>query len=1275
MGNRLPTLFVGAILLLAAPPARAQVATSATSTVAGTVRDSTGGALPDTEIVLSNPGAGVSKTARTNSEGRYVFSGVLPGMYTLSATRAGFREASVSSFKVDVAKAYTVDIAMQVGEVTERVVVSVGVGAELQTSDATIGYVMERKRLTLLPNPTRDVTAYFELQPGVSPRRGANSGGAIAGARSDQSAWQIDGTDVSDNNQGRLSPDLALVAPAIPVPTESIEEFRVSVTNPNATFGRAAGGQFSLVTKRGTNHFHGSLYWYHQNDNLNANSWNRNRLGQQKPELKDNRFGGSIGGPIFRNKTFFFYNYEGRRFPRFEDVSRIVPTATLRTGILQFRDLAGNVVSYDLATSTACGASSTTACDPRGLGLNSTVADMFAVMPTGNDATLGDGLNTTGFRGVVDTSLQTNYHVLRLDHTINQRWRLEGRFSYAWTRENLSTPLDLRAAPGSITSQGKQPSWQRHGVVGLVGQVSSTLLNEFRFGWTKPDWFIDRQPPFPAVPSTNIALDMAILDEPVDQFPRNRFQYYNEETFQFIDNLTWISGSHTVQAGGTLRHIEFTNTRGDKFAAHNAVVGQLRTGAFFSVPAANRPPTCTAALPTNCLVSTEVNTWNNLYAATLGVVESVAVMSIRDGALNNLPLGTPLQNTTTNRAYEMYFNDTWNVKPGLTLGYGLMYQWQTPVVEKLGRQTLLINNDTCDPANVASCKPLTPESYLGAKRAAAEAGQIFNPTVAYVPVNDSGRSSVYNTDWTDWSPRVAVSWAPSAKDGFLGKVFGERKTVIRGGYSIVYNRLNLVSTVIIPILGVGFTQNVSVLGPTNGAGEPFRIGVDGNAPIPIVPTVTSPIVPATTFSELIGFQLDPNLKIGRNHSLSLTVQRELPGNMLMEVGWIARMGRRLTKGINFNAVPFFQLDATSGQTFAQAFDVVAEALRSGTPATGIAAQPWFENQLFAGATQQLASSNTANFINGNLSTLWTNIDTLRIGQGLPPFNNRQVQDLAMRTSSGRSNYNGLIFSLQKGASRGLTFGFNYTFSRSLDQNGVTENSGTVVISSFLPDLEYGPSQFDINHVANLSWVYELPLGPGRLLARSDRWRKFTEGWYLSGIYTASSGLPLTAAHSSQAYGGASVFTSAVGAIALSPISSVAGNNEAHGNVAGSGGVGTTGNPATGGTGLNLFPDPASVFNNFRHVRLSEDTRVGRGVIRGLPHWNLDLSLGKRTQITERVSAAFSFDFFNILNRVEFNDPSLSLTNPAAFGVITGQFSPANRVDGSRAIQFGLRVQF
>ncbi|MGI8741651.1 MAG: hypothetical protein ACR2NN_03580 [Bryobacteraceae bacterium] len=285
-----------------------------------------------------------------------------------------------------------------------------------------------------------------------------------------------------------------------------------------------------------------------------------------------------------------------------------------------------------------------------------------------------------------------------------------------------------------------------------------------------------------------------------------------------------------------------------------------------------------------------------------------------------------------------------------------------------------------------------------------------------------------------------------------------------------------------------------------------------------------------------------------------------------------------------------------------------------------------------------------------------------------PFDNTQVLELFYQSSIGRSNYNAGLLTLTKRNAAGLTFSLNYTYSKSLDQTSLNQNGLADLVSSFFPNLDYGPSDFDRRHIFSGYGVYELPFGRGkRFLNSSGFVDRIAGGWFLSGIYVVRSGVPLTVSEGGQVFGGSDVLTTNVGAI---PTQAPNFGNDIHTGVTGSNKVGVSGNPTTGGTGLNLFADPAAVLGNFRPIDLASDTRDGRGVLRGLPFWNLDVGVGKATRITERVRLQFSMDFINVFNHVVFNNPSsLSLQNPAAFGVLTTQNN------NPRQLQAGLRLEF
>jgi hypothetical protein len=1302
-------LVLGALSLGIAAAAQ----TSNSGLVLGTVTDKGGAVVPEATIELINTATNETKTTVTAAAGEYTFANVPPGTYTLKISKAGFATVTFANIKVDVTKTLTFNATLEVSSGKEVIEVTAQSQAELQTADAVVGNVVGENELMRLPTLGRDSRELLTLQPMSTPFESnngggfGNSGGTIAGARSDQNVFNLDGIDITDNviagggNQ----------APVIPIGVENVAEFRVGVTNNNASFGRSEGGQINIISKSGTNEFHGAVYWYHQNSALNANTWDNGHTPNgsgldytPKQPQHDNRAGLTLGGPIKKNKTFIFGNWEVRRFPQAVQVERIVPTQSLRDGIVTF-----NGVAYNLATTTACGGQ---LCDPRGIGISPTVQKLWNMMPLGNDPNVGDGTNTEGFRTSVAEALKDDFVNVRLDHNFTDKVKFFGRYIYHrdLAPNAAGSSGQVSFLTGSAESASASDIRGDGFTSGLDWQIRDNLINSVHVGWirSRQDFNVIR----PSVSSTDLNLpgtqsplgDIALapglgatgfIDTVVDvDTQRARHQAIYDSNKQYADNLTWIKGKHTVVTGADIRWLPTIHDRDDKvIGSLTSLVATLDADVIqgISIPTSERPSN---------LPSADAQNWDRLYAAALGLVDNVGILAVRNGALQPQPLGTQLQAKTTLRAYNFFVQDSWRIKPSITLTYGVGYGWQTTPQELHGQQTFIANNDNGNSI-------INGLQYIQAKEAAAEAGDVYNPTLSYIPIRDSGRSNVFNPDYGDWAPRASIAWNPSFKDGFLGKIAGDRKTVIRGGYGIAYDRINTVQSVIIPMLGVGFAQTINVQTPlcdasgtpgvgcnaTAGIASPgaasFRVGVDGTIPTPPLPgALSSPIIPSIPFGEELSFQNDPNFKDGRAHMVDFTIQRSLPGQMILEIGYVGRFGRDLAGSINFNSAPYMFKDKASGQTFAQAYDALATQLRAGVAPGAVTAQPWFENQLpgltgttgcagSASATSCLAAGNSTSFINNNVSSVFDSIDFDRLGLGLPTYNNLQVLDLFMRDSHDHSNYNAFVVTLRNNNWHGLVFDLNYTRSKSLDDVGAVQNAAEYHSSSYNFNLDYGPSFFNRPNVFNGIVNYDLPFGGSHRLSSSHAFaNKFISGWYVSGILRISSGIPDLVTTSGQSFGGGDIFGISAGMLPTVPIGTIGGGG-VHGGVC-STGAGSGGNACNGGTGtgLNYFSNPAAAIGDFRQTLLATDTNDGRNSpLPGLGFWNFDMSLGKSTAITERLKVEFSADFFNLFNHVNFLDPSFDVTNPSTFGVINTQLVPADRIQGSRWIQLGLRIRF
>jgi hypothetical protein len=597
-----------------------------------------------------------------------------------------------------------------------------------------------------------------------------------------------------------------------------------------------------------------------------------------------------------------------------------------------------------------------------------------------------------------------------------------------------------------------------------------------------------------------------------------------------------------------------------------------------------------------------------------------------------------------------------------------------PPYESSGEQTMVVDDSTG--------KVIDFDQFIKTRQTQALAGQIYNPQLDYVPIKQLGRKYPYDPDWTNFSPRVSFAWNPSYSSGLLGDLLGNRKSVLRGGYSRVFDRINGVGIVMIPALGVGFGNNLRCAGPHQTAGgiacgtsnpsNAFRIGTDGTTvPMPPLATIPSgqPLIPGTNSPyEVLDFRINPKRKIGYADTFDVTYQRELPGNMLLEVGYVGNYAKKLYQGYASQQVPYMY--TLGGQTFSKAWSNIAQAIiknPSIDPKT-IPNQPFMEafgvsNGLCtAGKCTQFFLGDFSDGLQGfatfNYTDFWESY-----GVGGPDAN--QVLDSYIIGSQGRSNYNAGFLSLHKRTNVGLTFNFNYTFSHAFDQVGQNQESLNEASDAFNLDRDYGSAQFDRRHVIVALATYDLPFGRGRF-STSNWGNKVIGGWNVSGVWTFATGLPL------DVFNGASCEEFGQGVFF--------GNCSAYFPVAGTYQTGSrqpcdpTFSSCKPG-GLVAFNnsdainnDPNNGFSFFAPPDPEIYGRTGRGYYRGQSRWNVDFGISKTTKITERVSTRFDCQMTNVFNHLMFNDPNTDIT-AGNFGVLRNQYN------APRFIQFALRLDF
>ena len=1284
------------------------------SSVTGRVTDSSGAVIGDCDVTLTDISTKIPISTHSNNVGLYVFSNVPPGHYDLTVTKTGFNKSEVRAQEVVTGQALTLNVVLEVGAITQTVEVVSVAGAELQTLNATMGTSISGDEVLQLPTINRDIASLVFLQPTVAPTFGAEgnvTSGQIAGAMSDQNTYLLDGGNNTSEFDGDNGTYVGARSGVVPTPVESVEEFRVNTNNLTADFAGSAGGQIIITTKRGTNQFHGAVYDFFQSSALASNDWFNNYEGISKPKSHYNRFGGAIGGPITNKeilggKTYFFMNYEGERYPRNGPLTRVVPSDTLREGIIQERDATGNIIQYNLATSTACGASGGLPCDPRGIGISPVVSQIWnKYEPHCNlFVNVGDnGLNTCGYQSNLSYPLSTNFGVIRLDHDFGSKWRFNASYRYFGEDNPTTNQTDIGGllpgdTLGKAASASAFPISPRYLVLGLTGTLTPNLTNEFHANYVRDQWQYLRAGATPQLPGIDGAVGIggestsALIPVNIDtQNARNRL--WDGHDYDFKDSLSWLKGTHLLQMGGEFLWETW------KFDRYDNVVGGL-TQLVYDVSSSGinftpdfEPIPCSTSITTNCLPAGSLGSYKSLYADVAGIVDETSIVVSRTGTnLQANPLGTPLHSHQTDPTYTAFFTDSWKVKPNLTVNMGLNYALQMPPTDKNGAQDVLTD---------ASGNVITANNYLASVERAAAQGQVYNPTLGFEPVGNTGSKYPYKPFYGGFSPRVAVAWNPQVGgDGWLSKILGDKSTVIRAGFGRVFGRNLAAGLVSTSVLGDGFLQPVGCSHPdlTNTCTGPnqvtpataFRIGVDGNNPTvgTISPTLQTPVTPGVNapYAELVE-SLDQNWKPSVSNQVDFTIQRQFKGNVIAELGYVGSWSNNLYQGIDLGNVPY--MTKLNGQTFAQAYVALSEASAKGTTP---APQPFLEAALkgspycngFSSCTAAVATNEAGNISTQAVTNLWSDLDTTWTAFGPALASSTQCMYCYAYTSDGYSNYQALVATFQKRYAQGLTAQANFTYSHSLgiistNQSYTLDNAG----NAFNLYSDYGPQYFDRKFTVNVLASYQLPFGKGHRIGGDNKMlNRLVGGWTLSPIYSFGTGLPLQIATGSYQEQG-QAFDGDLSADAI-PISGKASNtsNSIHYNVNPTGTVGVNGNVANGGTGINFFTNPAAIYNNFRPFILGLDGRTGgAGTLRGQERFSLDLGLTKDTRITERIGTQLYVQAFNLLNHTEFSDPFLSLQDPADFGAIEGQYN-AKTLGGAgasanytRIIQIGLRISF
>jgi hypothetical protein len=1216
------------------------IAQVATTSLRGVVKDPSGAVVPGAKITLTNGATGQVFSATSSAAGEYTLIQIPPARYTIDVTATGFGDQKKTA-ELLVNQPATIDFTMTVQATAE--VINVSAQAQtLNTTDASLGNSANNALIQALPSETRNVPDLLSLQPGVLylPTTNDSRSGAVNGGRSDQGNITLDGVDDNDQVNGYAFTGVLRET------QDSIEEFRVTTGDANADSGRSSGAQVSMVTKSRTNRFHGAAYEYNRPTFTVANDWfnKQAELSSDLPNIPGklirNIFGGAVGGPIKKDKLFFFGNYEGSRLAENAEVVQTDPTASYKAGILTYQDASGNnhtLSPAQVATLDASCQVCNTAAYPYPPGPNPNALAFFASLPTANGTLEPDGLNEGSYAFSSPNPIRLNTTIGRIDYVPSDKHRI-------FVRGNLQK--DVTASTEQFPGQGPQSTIEDN-TKGVTGgdtwTISSHLINDVRYGYIRQG-FSNR-----GVGSGDY-VDFRFLSTPTAE---TRTSITSVPVNNIVDNLSWNKGKQTFQVGANWRLIH-QNFQTDALSFDSG-----STNPYWLGGVAPGPSDLGAGFGNSYLIA---------YANLVGDVPYVTdyynyhVSSASSATL--LSDGAFLIKHFKANEYEWYVQDSWQAMPNLTLTFGLRHSiLQTPW-ETAG-QEITPTVDT--------------HSWYEARESAALEGQIDEPDLAFSPSGPYyNKPGYYPKSKDNFAPRFAVAYSP---DG---------KTSIRAGAGIYYDHFG-------EALVNNFGQN-GQFGISSAITNPASIYQTETAPrfinrttLPFnngigASTEAFPYTPAD-YNALITTGLDSRMKTPYSESFDLSVQREIPGGFTVEGAYVGRLGRHLLQSVDL-AEPTDFVDPggggdyyTAGTQLSKLVDANADNPLASVPAIKYFEDmfPWMANFDYSGesATQAIYSDEWApSRENLGATTALIDLD-LYCGTAFQNpysgdypaypcpsnFTSRfwqyQFASLFSLSSMGMSYYNSGQITLRHPMSHGLQMDVSYTYSTSIDEGSDAERSPaletgnfSIIFNTWKPQLNRGFSDFDTRHLLTADYVYQLPFGQGKaLLGGANRWADaFVGGWQLSGILRSTSGLPW----SIYEPGYTTNWTYSSYGVVTGPL-----KVHRHFNA--------QGNPA-------YFDSPATINNGVltgSPVRLPYPGEAGeRNLFRGDGYFDLDSGLAKNWKIGEFGALKFAWEVYNVTNTVRFDPASIGA------GLTGGNLGVASSLLSSpRRMQFSLRYDF
>ncbi|MBI4471397.1 MAG: TonB-dependent receptor [Acidobacteria bacterium] len=1307
-----------ALFLLLTVPALAQV----NATLSGTASDTSGALIPGVEVTATNLNTGIITTAITNETGSYTMPSLQPGVYRLTAALAGFQTASYNNVQLSQGQQVRLNFSLQVGTVAQAVEVVSEADTRLATTSVSVGDALPEVEVRSLPLATRDVLDLVKTTPGAV-------GDNFAGARVSQLNTTLDGLVVSDGRyldwNGAFSATFAS--------PDLVEEVQVMVNTVDAAVGRGSG-QVQMQTRSGGNEFHGALFYADENSALKAKGWFQNLVGADKSFQNRHQFGGRIGGPIKRNKAFFFVLYDGQRYLEKQNVVSTVLTAPAREGIFRYLtenalgasggasrrngnafsttpsvNLAGNILTANPTTGAPLFVNSFSLFgdvrDPNRTRIDPVwvTPQLLRRMPLPNDWTAGDGLNTAGFRwlrrhpgsdSATGSSPDTNRDTfsIRFDYQINDKNKANFRMS----REEdwgVTGQSGLPAFPDGFFGEARRFPGTYNAA--WISTISPTVLNELRWGLRISN--STRWSPFHMRCCYRGKAESDIIKSSADavaSFPQAEGHlFYMSPTaglgtyaplgtatpnsvtgplWQFTNTLSWTKGSHSFQSGVDVQLTNSDQSNGG---------GTYTTLPFATLGVGNIPVSGVNSTNFRGLNSNDVGTAQDILANLAGTIANIRhqffVNSPKQTTFSDFRETISFARDFHQNDWAVFFKDNWKVTTNFTVNLGVRYdKYGTPYdasglgVRPKGGQSALVGISGKDFSALWN-----PGASAGSTTLIEFAGK-HSPNPAAL---------IYNNDWNNIAPSVGFSWSLP---------WFRSATVLRGGYGITYtggvtylqyssNIASAPGTALAQLFTPATYLDISRVTAQDARFVPLDTG--GARPFDPVP-LTNRTAPINGYAD--------NREIPYVQGFNLSIQRELARNLTVDISYVGSKGTKLWGPIELNEPNIFENELLSAFNVTRAggnaplFDRILNGLNvtgvgtvNGTTLTGSQALRRFTTTNQWIANGEVAS--LANWFNTTSALTGRNGGLLRNGRLPENFIvvNPQFGNVRLHGNIDSSIYHSMTAQLTQRLSHGASGRFSYTWSKNLGNSAAgNAQSGDTTANTRDPrnrQFQRGLVIFNRAHQFKAHGTWNLPFGPNEaFLAGAPGWvGRLVEGWDLSGIFSWTSGAPLTFTSTRRTLGFnansntadlAGNLQGAVGKVRTrdgfveyfenlrtqrGPLPNYGGDTTLPGRF--------TNQVVVDGSGNIVLqnPQPGTTGN----------TSLNLGWLEGPRSLGLDMALSKKIRIGEMRTFTIRADAINILNTPQWGNPNTDI-NAANFGRIT-------TASGERTFTINARVDF